>query len=95
MTHFHLIMTQKHKMLSIVVLNMAKYTIISLILTNFVPIFFIYNLFQKNVRGHSASDTDLCVTEGNKIDYRCYEKPVSSNVTVQKLTAMEENSKSL
>ena len=30
-------MTQKHNILSIVVLNMAKYTIISLILTDFVP----------------------------------------------------------
>ena len=33
MTHFHLMRTQKHKILSIVVLNMAQYTIISLILT--------------------------------------------------------------
>ena len=33
MTHLHLMRTQKHKMLSIVVLNMAKYTIISLIST--------------------------------------------------------------
>ena len=32
---------------------MAKYTIISLILTDFVPIFFIFNLFQKNLGGHS------------------------------------------
>ena len=40
-------------------------------------------------------DTDLCVTEGNKIDYRCHEKSVSSNVYVQKLTAMEENSRGL
>ena len=38
-------------MLSIVVLNMAKYTIISLILTDFVPIFFIFNLFRKNLGG--------------------------------------------
>ena len=42
MTHFHLMRTQKHKILSIVVLNMAKYTI----LTDFVPIFFIFNLFR-------------------------------------------------
>ena len=34
-----------------VVLNMAKYTIISLILTDFVPIFFIFNMFQRIVRG--------------------------------------------
>ena len=51
MTHFHIMRTKKHKMLSIVVLNMAKYTIISLILTDFVPIFFIFNLFRKNFRG--------------------------------------------
>ena len=51
MTHFHLIRTQKHKMLSIVVLSMAKYTIISLILIDFVPIFFIFNLFRRIFRG--------------------------------------------
>ena len=51
MTHFHLMRTQKHKILSIAVLNMAKYTIISLILTDFVPIFFIFNLFQRIFRG--------------------------------------------
>ena len=34
MTHFHLIRIKKHKILSIVVLNMAKYTIIPLIMTN-------------------------------------------------------------
>ena len=43
--------TQKHTILSIIVLNMAKYTIISLILTDFVPIYFMFNFFQKNVRG--------------------------------------------
>ena len=51
MTHFHLMKTQKHTILSIFVLNMAKYTIISLILTDFVPIFFIFNLFRKTFRG--------------------------------------------
>ena len=51
MTHFHLMSTQKHKILSIVVLNMAKYTIISLILTDFVQIFFIFSLFRKHFRG--------------------------------------------
>ena len=35
MTHFHLMRTQKHKILSIVVLNMAKYTIVSIILIDF------------------------------------------------------------
>ena len=39
MTHFHLIRTNKHKILSFVALNMAKYTIISLILIDFVPMF--------------------------------------------------------
>ena len=38
-------------MSSIVVLNMAKYTIISLILIDFVPIIFIFNLFQGIFRG--------------------------------------------
>ena len=37
--------TEKHKILSIVVLNMARITIISLILIDFVPIFVIFNLF--------------------------------------------------
>ena len=39
------------KNLSIVVLNIAKYTIISLILTDNVPIFFRFNLFQTKIRG--------------------------------------------
>ena len=51
MTHFHLMRTQKHKILSIIVLNMAKYTIISLILIDFVPIFVIFNLLQRICRG--------------------------------------------
>ena len=51
MTHFHLMGTQKHKIWSVIVLNMAKYTIISLILINFVPIFFIFNLFRRMFRG--------------------------------------------
>ena len=33
-------------------------------------------------------DTDLKVTEENRVDYKCYEKPMSSNITVQKLSAM-------
>ena len=51
MTHFHLMRTQKHKILSIVVLNMAKYTMLSLILTDFVAIFFIFSLFWQIFRG--------------------------------------------
>ena len=43
--------TQKHKILSIIVLNMAKYTIISLILIDFVPIFVTVNLFRNFFRG--------------------------------------------
>ena len=42
-------------MLSIVVLNMAKYTIISLILTDFVPISVIFNLFRNVLGGQSVS----------------------------------------
>ena len=38
---------QKYKILSFVVLNMAKYTIIILILIDLVPIFFIFNLFEE------------------------------------------------
>ena len=40
MTHFHLRRNQKHNIWTIVVLQMAKYTIISLILVDFVTIFF-------------------------------------------------------
>ena len=38
-------------------------------------------------------DTDLLVSENNRIEYKFYEKPVSSNVTVQQKTAMDENNK--
>ena len=38
-------------------------------------------------------DTDLSVNENNTIEYKFYEKPVSSNVTVQQRTAMDENNK--
>ena len=54
MTHFHLMRTQNHKILTIVVLNMAKYTIISLILTDFVSIFFISTCFKICLGGHSV-----------------------------------------
>ena len=64
MTHFHLMRTQKHKILSIVVLNMAKYTIISLILTDFVQIFFIFSLFQKNFMGGQS------VSKNSQVDFR-------------------------
>ena len=33
------------------------------------------------------------VTANNIVDYNFYEKPMSSNVTVQRMSAMEENSK--
>ena len=49
MTHFHFMRTHKHNILSIVVLIMAKYTIISLILIDFVPILF--NFFRRIFRG--------------------------------------------
>ena len=42
---------------------MAKYTIISLILTDFVPIFFIFNLFRKLLGGHS-------VPKKSRVDFR-------------------------
>ena len=38
-------------------------------------------------------DTDLRMTDSNRIEYKYYEKPMSSNVTLQKKTAMEENQK--
>ena len=38
-------------------------------------------------------DTELRVTTNNIVDYNFYEKPMSSNVTVQRMSAMEENSK--
>ena len=38
-------------------------------------------------------DTDLGVTELNEVLYKFYEKPMCSNVCVQKLSAMDENSK--
>ena len=44
MTHFHLMRIQKHKIWSIIVLNMVKYTIKSLLLIDFVPIFVTFNL---------------------------------------------------
>ena len=38
-------------------------------------------------------DTELKVTKKNRVEYRAFEKPVSSNVGVQMLSAMDENSK--
>ena len=38
-------------------------------------------------------DTDLQMTENNRVEYKFYEKPMSSSVTVQKVTAMDENQK--
>ena len=69
MTHFHLMRTQKHKIWSIVVLNMAKYTIISLILTDFVPIFFIFNLFRQNFRG-SFRFKKIPSSKKSQVDFR-------------------------
>ena len=37
--------------------------------------------------------TDLRVKENNTISYKYYKKPIASNICVQKLTAMDENSK--
>ena len=68
MTHFHLMRTQKHKILSIIVLKMAKYTIISLILIDFVPINFIFNLFQTIFRGLFRF-TKIPSSKKSKIDF--------------------------
>ena len=38
-------------------------------------------------------DTDLQISETNRVEYKYYEKPMSSNVCIQRLTAMDENSK--
>ena len=38
-------------------------------------------------------DTDLKVKEDNQVQYTFYEKPVSSNVCIQKNSAMDQNSK--
>ena len=38
-------------------------------------------------------DTDIRVTEQNIVDYNFYEKPMASNMCIQKKSAMEENSK--
>ena len=61
--------TQKDKILSIVVLNMAKYTFISLILIDFVPIFFIFNLFQKKFR-RSFRFKKIPSSKKSQVDFR-------------------------
>ena len=38
-------------------------------------------------------DTDIRISPQNIVDYKFYEKPMSSNMTVQKGSAMEENAK--
>ena len=38
-------------------------------------------------------DTDIRVTEKNVVEYKYYEKPMSSNDCVQRMSAMEENAK--
>ena len=38
-------------------------------------------------------DTDLQVTEENRVEYKYYEKPMSSNMVMQKSSAMDENTK--
>ena len=48
-TNFNLIRNKKYKILSIVVLKMAKYNIISLILTDFVQYFFSLESFPKSL----------------------------------------------
>ena len=82
-THFHLMRTHKHKMLSIVVLNMAKYTIISLILIDFVPIFFIFNLFRNFFRG-SFRVKKIPSSKKSQVDLRGGGQPISIKSQVQK-----------
>ena len=69
MTHFHLMRTQKHKIWSITVLNMAKYTIILLLLIDFVPIFFIFNLFRRIFRG-SYRFKKIPSSKKSQVDFR-------------------------
>ena len=38
-------------------------------------------------------DTDLQVNSGNRVEYKFYQKPMASNVGVQKQSAMKENGK--
>ena len=83
MTHFHLMRTQKHKILSIIVLNMAKYTIISLILIDFVPIFFIFNLFRRIFRG-SFRFKKIPSSKKSQVDFRGGGQPISIKSQVQK-----------
>ena len=50
---------QPQLVLSIVVLNMAEYTIISLIMIDFVPIYFIFNLFRRIFQGVSSLPKEM------------------------------------
>ena len=38
-------------------------------------------------------DTNLRVTEGNQVEYKYFEKPTTTNTTLRKTTAMNENTK--
>ena len=72
----------KHKILSFVVQNMAKYTIILLVLIDFVPIFFIFNLFRKNFRG-SFRFKKIPSSKKSQVDFKCRvgqpTQPIKSN----------------
>ena len=69
MTYFHLIRTQKHKILSIVVLNMAKFTIISFLLIDFVSILFIFNSFRRIFR-ESFRFKKIPSSKKSQVDFR-------------------------
>ena len=69
MTHFHLMRTQKHRILSIVILNMTKYTIISPILIDFLPTFFIFNLFRRIFR-ESFRFKKILSSKKSQVDFR-------------------------
>ena len=71
--------TQKHTMLSIVVLNMAKYTIISLILTDFVPIFSYSTCFEKFLGVILFKKSP-----NSQIDFRGGGQPISKKSLVKK-----------
>ena len=75
--------TQKHKMLSIVVINMAKYTIISLRLIDFVRIIFIFNLFQRICMG-SFRFKKIPSSKKSQVDFRGGCQPISIKSQVQK-----------
>ena len=62
---------------------MAKYTIISLILIDFVPVFVIFNLFQRIFRG-SFRFKKIPSSKKSQVDFRGGGQPISIKSQVQK-----------